>query len=71
MTNDRSNDERLITDRELAKRWGWNTDTPSVLRARQTLPIPYVRLGKRIRYRLSDVLAYERQQTVRPAAVSI
>jgi predicted DNA-binding transcriptional regulator AlpA len=56
--------ERLIDDRELAKRWGWSPDTPTTLRARQKMPIPFIQLGRRVRYRLSDVIAYETRQTV-------
>lgn len=59
--------DRLLTDRELTARWQWARGTPAVLRSRGGLPIPFVRIGKRVRYRLADVLAYEHAQTVSPA----
>lgn len=46
----------LLTPAELAKRWDVCRDSIYRLPAED---LPFIRLGKRRRYRLSDVLAYE------------
>ena len=57
-------EDRLINDRELCDLLGWNPSTPSVLRARGKMQIPFIKIGKRVRYRVSDVEAYLEKQTV-------
>ncbi len=46
----------LLDATALARRWRWCKDEIYRLTAAE---LPYVRLGRRRRYRLSDVLAYE------------
>ena len=55
---------RLIDDVQLAERWG---TSPKTLRNQRVSgsPVPFVRIGRLVRYRLSDVLAYEASQTRR------
>ena len=57
-------DQHLITPAQLALRWGLSLNTLSQWRAAGTGPA-YLRLGDgerpRIRYRMSDILAYERR----------
>ena len=57
-------DQHLITPAQLALRWGLNLNTLWQWRAAGTGPA-YLRLGDgerpRIRYRMSDILAYERR----------
>ena len=57
-------DQHLITPAQLAIRWGLSLHTLSQWRAAGTGPA-YLRLGDgerpRIRYRMSDILAYERR----------
>lgn len=57
-------DQHLITPAQLALRWNLNLNTLSQWRAAGTGPA-YLRLGDgerpRIRYRMSDILAYERK----------
>ena len=57
-------DQHLITPAQLALRWGLNINTLNQWRAAGTGPA-YLRLGDgerpRIRYRMSDILAYERR----------
>ena len=57
-------DQHLITPAQLAIRWGLSLNTLSQWRAAGTGPA-YLRLGDgerpRIRYRMSDILAYERR----------
>ena len=57
-------DQHLITPAQLAIRWGLSLNTLSQWRAAGTGPV-YLRLGDgerpRIRYRMSDILAYERR----------
>ena len=60
-------EERLIDDPELCSRWGWHPKTPGILRSRRTMPIPFVKIGKSVRYKLTDVEAFEARNTVQPA----
>ena len=57
-------DQHLITPAQLAIRWGLSLHTLSQWRVNNSGPA-YLRLGDgerpRIRYRMSDVLAYERR----------
>ena len=57
-------DQHLITPAQLALRWNLNLNTLWQWRAAGTGPV-YLRLGDgerpRIRYRMSDILAYERR----------
>lgn len=55
---------RLLDDVQLAERWG---TSPKTLRNQRVSgsPIPFVRIGRLVRYRLSDVLVYEAAQTRR------
>jgi hypothetical protein len=57
-------DQHLITPAQLGIRWGLSLHTLSQWRANNSGPA-YLRLGDgerpRIRYRMSDILAYERR----------
>ena len=57
-------DQHLITPAQLALRWGLSINTLNQWRAAGTGP-KFIRLGDgerpRIRYRMSDILAYERE----------
>lgn len=57
-------DQHLITPAQLALRWGLSLHTLSQWRVAGTGP-KFIRLGDgerpRIRYRMSDILAYERE----------
>ena len=59
-----SSDQHLITPAQLGIRWGLSLHTLSQWRANNSGPA-YLRLGDgerpRIRYRMSDILAYERR----------
>ncbi len=46
----------LLDAKALARRWGWCTDEIYRLTADE---LPYIKFGRRRRYRLVDVLAYE------------
>ena len=52
----------LLTPAELAKRWSVCRDSVYRLSGEE---LPFIRLGKRRRYRLTDVLAYEEKRSVR------
>lgn len=52
----------LITERELAARWQIAEGTLANRRSAGTSPVPYTRPLGRVRYRLADVIAYERAQ---------
>jgi hypothetical protein len=60
-----STEDMLLTERQLAARWSFSPGSLANARS-QGRSIPYVRIGSRVRYRLSDVLAAER--AVIPAA---
>ena len=56
-------EERLLTRRLLADRWSMSTET---LKRREKAGIlPFLRLGRGVRYRLSDVEALEADAEVR------
>lgn len=52
--------DRFLNDRELATRWNCS---PKTLRNQRSLRrgCPYFLLGRLVRYRLSDVLAFEEE----------
>jgi predicted DNA-binding transcriptional regulator AlpA len=53
--------EVWITRRELADRYGLPVKTPAEWASKGTGP-PYAKFGRHVRYRLSDVVAWEAQQ---------
>jgi hypothetical protein len=55
LTNDR---DVLFTRRELAERWRQSTET--IKRRERAGVLHALKLGRSVRYRLSDVLAFER-----------
>jgi excisionase family DNA binding protein len=52
--------ERLLTVAELAKRW--QTSERTVTRVIKRGDLPHVRIGRQIRLRRSDVMAYEKNK---------
>ena len=50
--------DRAITERELADRWGRSRKSLSNQRS-LGIGCPYVKLGRTVRYLMSDVLAFE------------
>ena len=55
--------EQFVADLELAKRWSCSVKTLRNHRSKR-IGCPYVRLGRSIRYRLSDIVAFEAQGRV-------
>lgn len=55
---------RLLTPKEVAYRLGWNPSTIYVKKCRGTLTIPYLQLGRSLRFRPEDVDAWLASQTV-------
>ena len=53
----------FFTDVELARRWGMSPKTLRNARVSGS-PIPFVRIGRLVRYSRETVLAYERKHTV-------
>lgn len=54
-----SNDHAFLTEKDLAARW--KMQPPSLANQRSQGRGPrYVKIGEAVRYRLSDILAYER-----------
>jgi hypothetical protein len=53
--------ERWISRQELADRYGVPVKTPAVWASKGTGP-PFARFGRHVRYRLCDVIAWEREQ---------
>lgn len=65
-----TDDDRLLAEWEAAEYLGTSPGALSVARARRVgayADIPYVRLGRAIRYRLTDLTGYIEERTVRPA----
>lgn len=57
----------LLNAGQLATRWGMSRESLAQWRYLGRGPA-YVKVGKRVLYRLSDVLAFEESQTVNPGA---
>lgn len=54
-------DDRWITRQELADRYGVPVKTPAEWTSKGTGP-PYAKFGRHVRYRISDVVAWETTQ---------
>lgn len=51
--------QTMLTTKELAERWSVSAGSLANERATGRSVVPYVKIGERVRYRLSDVLEYE------------
>jgi hypothetical protein len=49
----------MLTTKELATRWGISPGSLANDRAMGRSALPYVKIGDRVRYRLTDVLRFE------------
>ena len=50
---------QLLTPQDVADRLGVSTTTLSTWRCTKRYPLPYVKVGRLVRYRLADVDAFE------------
>ena len=57
--NDVENPEQLMTKKEVAHRW--QTSEKTVERRSRRDGLPYIQIGRQIRHRLADILAYEKK----------
>jgi hypothetical protein len=53
----------MLTERELAERWRLKAATLRQHRSREASVLPYVTIGRTVRYRLTDVVAAERRHS--------
>ena len=51
--------KNLLTPQEVAARLGVSTTTLSTWRCTKRYPLPYVKVGRLVRYRLADVEDFE------------
>jgi predicted DNA-binding transcriptional regulator AlpA len=58
---DNNTEDHWISRRELAERYGLPVKTPAEWASKGTGP-RYARFGRHVRYRLSDVIDWERKQ---------
>lgn len=49
----------LMTPQEVANRLGVSTTTLSTWRCTKRYPLPYVKVGRLVRYRVADIDAFE------------
>lgn len=56
--------DRMLTEDEAAAALGLKSQTLSAWRSLQRYDLPYVRVGRLVRYRLSDVQAFVNRNTV-------
>lgn len=56
--------DKLIPETQLANRWGVSPRTLQAQRLRGT-GCPFIVIGRNVRYRLSDVIAFEEQNRLR------
>ena len=51
--------QTMLTTKDLAERWSVSAGSLANERATGRSAVPYVKIGERVRYRLSDILEYE------------
>lgn len=56
--------DRLMDPKEVADLLGTTTGTLNVWRCTRRYPLPYVRVGRRVRYRRADVERFIAERTV-------
>lgn len=61
--------DRLLTEAEAAELLGLKQNTLNNWRCTHRVPLPYVRVGRAIRYRLADIQAFIERGTVRPGDI--
>ena len=59
-------EDYFITTKELAERWRKSPRTIENMRTRGESPVNYYKLGKTVRYKMSDILLYEESQKNAP-----
>jgi excisionase family DNA binding protein len=60
----------LLTTQEAAEFLGSTVGTLEVWRSSKRYPIPYIKVGRLVRYRRSDLLAWLESRTVSPSPVT-
>lgn len=65
-----STDQSLLTEAQAAELLGIRPQTLSVWRSTKRYPLPYIRVGRRIRYRRSACDAFLESRTAAPMATS-
>tara|TARA_B100001057_G_scaffold195163_1_gene195943 strand:+ start:3268 stop:3465 length:198 start_codon:yes stop_codon:yes gene_type:complete len=63
MTSTSNDCPALMTEKQLAERWQMNKRSLYRLRSEGTGP-PYIKIGVTILYKLADIKAYEKQNTI-------
>ena len=63
--DDRLVGDRLVATAEAAKILGAEHGTLVVWRSQKRYPLPYVKIGRKVRYRISDLLAFIEARVVR------
>lgn len=53
--------EKLLTHKQAAELLGCNVNTLSIWKSTKRYSLPCIKIGKRVRYRLSDILAFIEQ----------
>jgi len=64
LINDTSHNDKLLTGHEAAKILGIKAASLAQRRWRGDLALPYVKLGKVIRYKLTDINTYIEKNTI-------
>lgn len=58
--------ERLLTPTEVSKALCVDVETLNIWRATNRYNLPYVKVGRLVRYRLSDLQSFIRSNVIRP-----
>ncbi len=61
---------KLLTENETAAFLGAAPDTLAVWRCTRRYSLPYIKIGRLVRYRESDVIAFLESRTIRPQAAA-
>jgi len=68
MGRELSGDYRLLTPTEASERLGVPVGTLCVWRCTKAVPIPYVKLGRSVRYRAEDLDRFVAENTIKAGA---
>jgi excisionase family DNA binding protein len=61
-------DDKLLTRREAADLLGISPETLTIWACTKRYPLPYVKVGRSVRYRRTDLEAFIESRTVVPSA---
>jgi len=62
-----NDDDTLLTEAETANQLNTKSETLAVWRSTKRYPLPYIKIGRSVRYRQGDVRAFIKSRTITQA----